>query len=177
MTEVKDEKRQWYLEQFEEFESRLNGEKQTPHHAARKNALANFLKIGFPHPKDEEWRFTNIQPIFRQHFIPVTSSESDSIKLDDYNEYIIKDAHLFVVVDGFFNSRLSGSTQLPDGVVAGSFQNALVDFQPSLLSHFGKYVTADANAFASLNAAFYRDGFYFFVPPKTDNLCFWLKIS
>lgn len=40
----------------------------------RANAMAGFEELGFPHPKLEEWRYTNVGPIAKVEFEPVAST-------------------------------------------------------------------------------------------------------
>jgi Fe-S cluster assembly protein SufD len=155
---------QWYVDRFKQYEDKLNGERNTSYHRMRKQAIQKFSDIGFPQRRDEEWRFTNIQPIINQQFLPALSQPVDArIQIDE--RFILQNAIRLVVVDGFYSEALSDVSNVPDGVIAGSFARALKSEVPQLLNHFGKYVPAEKNGFTALNTAFYQDGIFIYVPP------------
>jgi Fe-S cluster assembly protein SufD len=45
---------------FEAFEKSLNGQSKSAIHQVRKNAFKALKENGFPAPKDEEYKFTNL---------------------------------------------------------------------------------------------------------------------
>jgi len=155
---------QWYVDRFKQYEDKLNGERNTSYHRMRKQAIQKFSDIGFPQHRDEEWRFTNIKPIVSQQFLPSLSQPVD-VRMQIDGRFIFQNAIRLVVVDGFYSEALSDVSNVPDGVIAGSFACAMKSEVPQLLNHFGKYVPAEKNGFTALNAAFYQDGIFLYVPP------------
>ena len=62
MTEVMEQTNH-YLSDFERFEK----DRATPAvQRLRKSALARFAELGFPGPRDEEWRFTPLAPLIAE---------------------------------------------------------------------------------------------------------------
>jgi Fe-S cluster assembly protein SufD len=59
-----------YLAAFERLEKDLSRVGSPAVHRLRKAALARFAELGFPGPRDEEWRFTSVGPLLRQTFEP-----------------------------------------------------------------------------------------------------------
>ena len=49
---------------FTTLEQRLNGAGSGPWHQLRKQAHASFLEQGIPTPRQEEWKYTNVLPLF-----------------------------------------------------------------------------------------------------------------
>ena len=70
MTETSELKniKDWYIENFGKFENSLNGGESTSIHKIRKDAISNFSKLEFPTTKNEEWKYTNIAPLFKHNF-------------------------------------------------------------------------------------------------------------
>ena len=62
----------YYINQFDEFEKSLNGEKSSDFHKVRKEAISKFAELTFPTQKDEEWKYTNISPLFKHNFSPAS---------------------------------------------------------------------------------------------------------
>jgi Fe-S cluster assembly protein SufD len=156
-----------YRSDFEKFERGLNGEKSTPRHALRRQAFSKFMETGFPTSKQEDWRFTNIQPVAKTHFEPVLTHDASKISLADLESVLLPDAVRVVLVDGFFSFALSDLKGLPAGVIVESLAAALKHNRPEVLIHLGAYVDPKENAFAALNAAFLMDGVFLFVPRQT----------
>ena len=156
-----------YRSDFEKFEQGLNGEKSTPRHALRRQAFSKFMETGFPTSRQEDWRFTNIQPVAKTHFEPVLTDNASKISLADLESVLLPDALRVVLVDGFFSSALSDLNGLPAGVVVESLAAARKQNRPEVLIHLGAYVDPNENGFAALNAAFLMDGVFLFVPRRT----------
>ncbi|MGH7993019.1 MAG: Fe-S cluster assembly protein SufD, partial [Limisphaerales bacterium] len=65
-----------FLEKFRRFES----EPRQPSWLLplRKAGMARFAEIGFPTVHDEDWRFTNVAPLARLPFKPMSESTNDA---------------------------------------------------------------------------------------------------
>jgi Fe-S cluster assembly protein SufD len=87
-----DKNIQWYQARFEAFEKSLNGEKSTPVHTLRRDAIRRFAEIGFPTIRQEEWRFTNISPITKVAFQPVLQYELNGTTRGDIQQYLLEGA-------------------------------------------------------------------------------------
>ena len=154
----------YYLNQFDEFEKSLNGEKSSDFHKVRKDAISKFAELTFPTQKDEEWKYTNISSLQRHNFSPVTvkanvSSETINKFLFDKMEH-----SLLVFVNGNFSPELSKLTDIPKGVVIGSLAEALKNDNPIVKKHLGKYAKNENYFFTTLSSAFTKDGAFIFVP-------------
>jgi Fe-S cluster assembly protein SufD len=153
----------WYLEKFKDFETQLNGEKNSSVHETRKDAMENFSKLSFPTVKDEEWRYTNIAPLLKYNF---TQPEKLNLKKEEIEKYLFADftPHLLVFINGIFAEELSHIKKLPAKAVAGSIASALKEKHPAAENHFGKYAKADSNIFTALSTAFIKDGAFLYIP-------------
>ena len=156
----------WYLTRFDSFERGLNGASKTPIHLMRKAAIARFAELGFPAPKHEEWRFTNIAPITRTSFAPAPAPVAGSITRETIAPFTFGNlkCSLLVFVNGHFVEGLSFLSNLPKGVKATSLARAIVSDGELVHSHLGKYVSGDENAFTALNLAFVSDGAFVHIP-------------
>src|SRR3990172_6673816 len=65
---TRENAKDWYLAKFNSFENNLNGSKEMPFHQIRKLAISRFSTLGFPAMKDEEWKYTNVEPILKKQF-------------------------------------------------------------------------------------------------------------
>ena len=54
-----------FINQFDEFEKSLNGEKSSDFHKVRKDAISKFAELTFPTQKDEEWKYTSLNTLLK----------------------------------------------------------------------------------------------------------------
>lgn len=120
----------------------------------RRRARDRFNALGFPTPKLEDWRFTNVKRIAESPFVLATSpTEEPSVE-----PHFIPGAHRIVLVNGRFSPELSATTELPAGVVLTGLADALA-WSPELVEpHLGHVADISEDAFTALNTALFRDG-------------------
>ena len=120
----------------------------------RGRALARFVELGFPTPRMEDWRFTNVAPIASAEWqLPKTS---DNFRSGEKAFSI--EGHRLAFVDGVFEPSMSDVGGLPDGVQITNLRSA------SDSRHLNRHVDSENQAFVALNGAFATDGAYVFVP-------------
>lgn len=159
-----------YLEHFETFEKSLNGELKTSIHKIRRDAIEQFSQIGFPINKDEEWRFTNIQPIIKTKFNFSIQQQVEALTKEQLDKVIIKDIskRRLVFINGNYFAEHSinkiTNKQVIIGSITGILQNDLKVIQ-NKIAEASRY---DKNPFTALNTSFIRDGAYVFIPEKTN---------
>jgi Fe-S cluster assembly protein SufD len=153
----------WYIENFNEFENKLNGQSNTFLHQFRKDAASVLEKINFPTLKDEDWKYTNVKPILDHQFKIPAKSE---IPLEfDTNKYMFLgfDSHKMVFINGRFSEELSSIGNLPKGVIVDSLNNVSQN-NPDILKKYFMNGEGIDNAFNALNNAFAVDGLVVSVP-------------
>ena len=160
------DRREWYLDCFREFEQRLNGGAQTPLHALRREAAAHLAEHGLPTSRDESWRHSNPQAVTRVPFSP--SAAAGTVRPADIEPHALEEAAaLLVFADGRFVPGLSHTDRLPAGVQAVSIAESMraggADFAAEIARHAGN----GASGFAALNTAFVEDGAALRIPART----------
>lgn len=156
---------EWYVSNFGKFEEKLNGQSKTFLHQVRKDALSKLSEISFPTIKDEEWKYTNVQPITKLNFVPALIAEQPEITKAEIEKLLFKDFdyHLVVFVNGIFSDNLSRINDLPKGVVVGSL-NIISKHNPALIKEYLYKFSKIDNAFNALNTAYATDGLAVIVP-------------
>ena len=130
----------------------------------RSQALQSFAAQGFPRPRAEAWKYTNLRSVLRRPIASVTPSLAAPVaaSIDDL------DAHLLVVVNGRFSAELSQIGPLPGGVVLGSLAGASRSHEALVLGHLGRHAGLDDLPFVALNTAALEDGAFVYVPPSVS---------
>lgn len=161
---------EWVLAEFSQFEAGLNGERSSALHAARRSALEQFSRVGFPTTKNEEWRYTNVAEIARTQFVRPRAAIPTSAAVRELTGSALSKFHL-VLVNGEFVASLSvfpGQNGLPEqsGVSVRSLSAALKE-DPETGKHFSKYALPADRPFVALNTAFLKDGVVLKVAART----------
>jgi Fe-S cluster assembly protein SufD len=129
--------------------------------ARREDALERFSALGFPSPRLEDWKYTDVRPIAEGRFAPVpaaapTPLEPDAIAALAFAEL---DAHRMVFVDGRYSPSLSAIGLLPKGVTLASLAELAARDPQRLAATIERAADVQApQAFEALNAAFFTDG-------------------
>src|SRR5215475_2704032 len=153
-----------HLKKFERFER----EAKQPAwlFPLRKAGLARFAERGFPTINDEDWRFTNVNPLTKLPFEPVFEPARAGLTPADTNRFAFAElpATRLVFVDGHYVAELS-SPETELGVSAVSLKAALASQQVGIIEkHLGRYASDGDNSFSALNTAFFQDGAFIHVP-------------
>jgi Fe-S cluster assembly protein SufD len=136
------ERQNTYLAAFERRERELATSGTPSVHRLRKAAVARFAEVGFPGPRDEEWRFTPLAPLARIPFEPVSPDQGN-------NAYAL---HV---------------PRLPQGVIVCPLSEALRKHTALVEPHLARYADWKKHPFIALNTAFFHYGAFVYLPPNT----------
>ncbi len=159
----------WYVSNFETFESKLNGESQSFLHDIRKDAVNKLSELDFPTKKNEEWKYTNISPILKHNFIPSVNAEKVKVNTENVRKNIFHgfECCLMVFVNGMYSEELSIIQSDNSGMIVDSLRNVLRNSPELIKDHIGKFSKVD-NGFNALNTAYAYDGAVIIVPKGKD---------
>lgn len=153
-----------YVEQFERQGAVLAG---LPAWLAerKRSAMQRFAEAGFPDPRHEEWRYTNVRPIVRKAFEPATGPAGPLPPQIDALGFAGLDAIRLVFADGRLLPDRSTVEDLPDGVTVMGLAQAIETRAGELAERLGAVADESDNSFASLNTAMMQDGAYVALAP------------
>jgi Fe-S cluster assembly protein SufD len=121
--------------------------------ALRARAIEGFA--GFPTPRSEAWKYTNLTRLARTPFALEAPAEVAAADVAPWA--MAGDSHLLVFANGRFAPALSAVGTLPAGVVLTTLGRALDDGADALAGPLGALDAAEPGV-AALNTAFMRDG-------------------
>lgn len=157
----------WYINNFKDFENGLNGESQLPLHQIRKDAIKNFSELSFPTVREEEWKYTNIAPLLKYNFKPVDPKvETQEVNKEQINKFLFESLEhsLLVFVNGHFSEELSNVKDLEKNIIVSNIAAAINEHSEIVKKHFGKYADYKNHIFTALSTAFTKDGVFIYVP-------------
>ncbi len=123
----------------------------------RRDALARFCEAGFPTPRVEDWRFTNVSAIAETPF-RLPSEREAPLSQRAIEPYRVSAACQLVFVNGRFARALSSLDKLPDGLKVASLAEQIAEGSAEIEAHLGRYLDIHRDAFCALNTAFLNDG-------------------
>jgi len=131
----------------------------------RKNAqhqLQEQLKeSGSPNRKQELWKYSNIDSLFKNQYTPVDEAVVANQQLDIDEHFITDiDTYRLVLTNGRFAPHLSNIQNLPQGVKLGSLRDALKTDADIMASWFGHAASHYQHVFSALNTALINDGLF-----------------
>jgi Fe-S cluster assembly protein SufD len=182
-----------YAEQFSTIRESLPGRDLPWLDRLRQKGMDDFLELGFPTTKLENWKYTNVAPIRRTTFGPAVEPRTVPIPEDVRLEVFSYPEPRLVFVNGNFNHELSnpspsgrgqgeglrigpdrrpspGAARRPlpegEGIFLTSISQALQHPERANVveKHLGRYSTISDHAFAAWNTAFFTDGAYIEIP-------------
>ena len=150
----------WCLDNFRSFEQALNGQANSSMHELRKDALQRFSEVGFPTPREEAWKYTNITPVVKEGFA-LAKADAHVPGRSEIDRFTIAGLSgcALVFVNGLLVKELSTWAELPAGVVVENLAAAMQSDRENLIEqHLAKYAGIAEHAFAAYNTAFVKDG-------------------
>ena len=149
-----------YLDTYGQYRDTLPGRDRRWLQQARDTAIARFEDLGFPGPRDEDWKYTRLAPLERQPFRPGTLV-ADEVGIETIDALAGPDASeccRLVFVDGRLSKTQSTLEDAGEGVLVMGLREALENPPEAFENHFGRYADRGKFAFAALNTAFVEDG-------------------
>lgn len=131
----------------------------------RKEALSSFSSLSFPRLRDEEWKYTNIEPVIQNSYSFDTKLPVNSLAPKDFETIGGKETGgtRLVFINGLYSKEFSVSNYV-DGIIVESFQEALQKHSDELKPYLGRQADSKTDAFTALNTSFIYDGVFIFVP-------------
>jgi Fe-S cluster assembly protein SufD len=133
----------------------------------RETAIQSFKQTGFPIRKQENYKYTHLEPVFDGelsfHFSPreIGFDDTEIFRCD----VPMLDSHVLMVLNGFFYNPSGSDLYVQDnGIIYGSLKEAIRRYPDLVSKYLGKNASMSNEAFVSLNTAFSQDGIFLYVP-------------
>ncbi|MDR2121375.1 MAG: Fe-S cluster assembly protein SufD [Tannerella sp.] len=155
-----------YIDLFTEYEDIICLHAAEAPNVLRRQALADFERLGFPAAKDEDYRYTDVSAAFAAnygvnlHRLAVPVDASDVFRCDVPN----LDTALYFVVNDLFYTAMQPDVQFPEGVFVGDLKTFDAQHPGLAARYFGKAADTGRNGIIALNTMFAQDAFVVYVP-------------
>jgi len=134
--------------------------------ALRAQALERANALTVPTTRDEDWRFTDLSPLYTTALRP--SGEPSEIAPSTIDQWLVPEAAgRLVFVDGVFAPELS-LVEPTDGVLVLPLSSALARYGERVRPQLAQVAGFRADPFCAVNTAWLRDGAVVLVDGKQD---------
>lgn len=117
-------------------------------------ALQNIENNGIPSNKHEEYKYCNIDAVFRKEFKTISNKFDKTEQLPEF-----KNAINAYIINGKFHS-VKGSAE---GLTICSIEEAIQQFPLHVKKHLGNYISPAGDVIASINTAYAQNGAFLLV--------------
>jgi Fe-S cluster assembly protein SufD len=125
----------------------------------RQAGIASFDAMGFPTLKNEDWKYTNVEPIAAQSFAQANGEAKTLAGAEVFPRALIEtDAPRLTFVNGIYSAALSNTSSLPPGLRLGPLAEFIAQGDPAVAAQLGQLARAEDQHFVALNSAFLGDG-------------------
>lgn len=155
-----------YAAEYQTIAPALPGQNLPWLQALRAKALAQFSAQGFPSPREEEWRYTNVSGIEKKLFLPSADLTGSDVDAEWLKSYRLEDAWVLVLVNGHFSAELSVLDGLPEAVTVMGMADALAKQPGTVEKYLGTAADQAEHSFIAFNTAWFTDGLFVHVPTR-----------
>jgi Fe-S cluster assembly protein SufD len=156
-----------YNEHYQSLPDTLPGQHLPWLNTIRQLALGRFTASGFPSPREEEWKYTNVTALEKKLFQPASAGVSESVDPAWLDAHKLANAWVLVLVDGRISFASSVLDGLPENIIATSLSSALQTDPERVELLLDKCLTRESHGFLAFNTAYFSDGVLIDIPAGT----------
>lgn len=129
-------------------------------------ALEKFKEIGIPSKKNEEYKYTDLRPVFQNDFSVVPRYIEQNVDLHDVFNCDVPqlNTHIILLINGWYYGRNRKMGHFPEGVICSSLNHAAREHADIVEQYYNKQAGESNDPMANLNTAMAKDGLFFYVP-------------
>jgi len=155
-----------YAEHYKAVSTDLPGQSLPWLQALRTAANIDFSARGFPSPREEEWRYTNVMPIEKKRFTPNALTSDTNAAEEIIQHHRLANTWTLVFVDGVYSAEHSRLTGLPENSHIIPVTVALERYPEKVHTILQQATDQETHGFVAFNMAYFRDGAFIAIPDK-----------
>lgn len=157
-----------YTAHYNEVKESLREDSADVLNARRNKAFQDFVMQGIPTRKNENYKYTNLQPQFIPEYRFIHHREPAKVDLNAVARCDVPqlETHLAYIFNGWYYENNQQVGQLPKGVILESLEKIAAE-KPELLAKYASLANTGDDPLVALNTAFAKDGYFLYVPKNT----------
>jgi Fe-S cluster assembly protein SufD len=155
-----------YIAQYNDSKELLFDDSSDIINVRRKKAFQDFVEQGIPTRKNENYKYSNLHPLFAHDYKFVIEKEENDANLTEIFKCNVPqlNTHLNLLYNGWFYDKNVKTGKLPQGVILDSLEN-MAKTNPELVQkYYSQIAETESDAMVALNTAFAKDGYFLYVP-------------
>ncbi len=138
--------------------------------ALRQKAIDSISEHGFPNLETENWRYTNLEPLFLADYHIDFSNQSRPFDIEKIFTCDVYDLDTFSItlLNGWYVYKNAPLTTLGNGTIIGSLAKAMEVYPDLVNEYIGNATDINQPGLAALNTAFFQDGIFIYVPDGVE---------
>jgi Fe-S cluster assembly protein SufD len=156
-----------YTAHYNDVKDALRQDSSDVLNAPRNKALLDFVEQGIPTRKNENYKYTNLQPSFLPDYEFIHRSEPADVDLNAVFRCDVPqlDTYLAFVSNGWYYKK-NKPLDLPRGVVFDSLEK-MARNKPELVQKYATLADPAVDPLVALNTLFAKDGYFLYIPKNT----------
>lgn len=126
----------------------------------REKEIKKFLQRGFPHKKEENWKYTDVSSLGKNTYVPAKNISTPVFLTNEKSANCIT----LVFVNGHFSKELSHTQLLPKEVLLLPLKQAQQQHEALIKPYLLREFSVELQPFACLNSALHTEGVFLFIP-------------
>jgi Fe-S cluster assembly protein SufD len=154
-----------YTGHFNDVKNQLYEGSSDVLNSKREKAFQDFVLQGIPTRKNENYKYTNLQPKFAPDYRFFHQHEKTDVDLNTAFKCDVPqlDTHQTFIFNGWYYEENPSVNQLPEGVILESLEK-ISNEKPELLAKYAQLAKTEEDPLVALNTAFAKDGYFLYVP-------------
>ena len=135
----------------------------------RQRAFLDFMDQGIPTRKNENYKYTSLQPAFSADytFHPDSSHDLPAGLSPTNSDLALPEALRITILNGKYAGNAQSGT-LPAGIILDNLKKVAIDKPALVEKYYGALADTKEESLAALNTAFATDGFFLYIPDNTN---------
>ncbi len=135
----------------------------------RNKAFQDFISQGIPTRKNENYKYTNLNPAFTPDFEFKHMYEKSAADLNEIFRCDVPqlDTYLTLIFNGWFYKENKRNNNLPGKVIIDGLENAANNYPDIVQKYYSVLADTESDPLVALNTVFARDGYFLHIPKNT----------
>ena len=157
-----------YTAHYNQVKDILFNESADVLNSKRHKAFQDFVLQGIPTRKNENYKYTNLNPQFLPDFDFFHQRKNVAIDLNSIFKCAVPqlNTHLYLLLNGWYYLQ-NKNNGLPENVILESLELASKKFPEIFEQYYGKIANTEEDPLTALNTALAKDGYFIYVPKNT----------
>ncbi len=132
----------------------------------RSKAIEQFQAAGIPKRGNENYKYTKLEPFFKEAYSTDFEHKVFEQKLDDVFQCEVHNLEAITIylINGWYYRKNQLPDSLPEGVLVGSFAEFSKSHPEIFEKHYNQYAKNEEDSLVALNTGFAQDGFFIYIP-------------